>query len=223
MKVRDFLKLYFAFLILHLATLYRAEYDVLYYLSKPLLMTALLIFFIHKTENYVKPDKWWIISALFFALLGDGALLYEKSIFFLLGMGAFAFTHLSYIGWFLKNKPPVRSLPGLLLGLLLGIIGFLTLHQGVSLPDAMILPVNAYAFLLVLSTLAGMQFGMGYKNYLVPLGLVLFMSSDLLLAYNRFEISSTYQEMGVMSLYALAQLCLVTGILRWMESRNTPQ
>ncbi|MGB0176573.1 MAG: lysoplasmalogenase family protein, partial [Owenweeksia sp.] len=114
MKVRDFSKLYFAFLLLHLATIYQPESQVLHYLSKPLLMVALLVFFVYRTESVSNKSKWWVALAVLLSLLGDTLLMWPGELFFLAGMGAFALTHLSYISFFMKERHAYYSLPGLL-------------------------------------------------------------------------------------------------------------
>ena len=223
LKVRDFSKLYFTFLFLHLASIYQPESRVLYQLSKPLLLASLLFFFIYRTEKSTA-SKWWISAALFFSLAGDTLLMGAGEIFFLAGMGAFALAHLSYISFFVRERGYPSSWIGLLIGVIIAVFSLFALNTWIELPEPMIIPVNVYGIILGLNFIVSLQFGLSCNKpaYLVPLGVFLFIASDFLLSYQKFNLvgGDTYLQMIIMALYGGAQYLIVMGTLNTIEGKR---
>ncbi|MEQ9262811.1 MAG: lysoplasmalogenase [Owenweeksia sp.] len=221
MKVRDFSKLYFVFLLLHLATIYQPESELLATLSKPLLMVSLLVFFISKTGQVKTFSQWWVALALLFSLVGDTLLMWNGEIFFLGGMGAFALAHLAYISYFLKERKGVLSIPGFIGSIIVVGFSIFALNHWIMLPETLRLPVNAYGIILGLNLIAAVQYHISgnRKAPLIPSGVLLFILSDILLAYQKFNLNQPdkFLEMGVMTLYGSAQFLIIAGVLNRIE------
>src|SRR6476620_10950282 len=73
--------------------------ETLRYISKPLLMPLLLVFFIFQTKIFASSLKNWTILALLFSWTGDVLLMFESanSNFFIFGLAAFLIAHVFYI------------------------------------------------------------------------------------------------------------------------------
>jgi uncharacterized membrane protein YhhN len=218
LKVKDFSKLYFAFLFFHLVVIYRPD-EMLFNISKPLLMVSLLLFFLSKTESLAQKQKWFVSTALFFSLLGDVLMMQEGEAFFLLGMGAFAITHIYYLAFFyiMRSGPMNKAL------LILNIIGVVALILGLNelanIPKDMFLPINGYGIIIGLSLVLSVQFSYTntFKSALVPLGVFLFIVSDFLLAIHKFQFQDLVIELSIMLSYGFAQYLIVLGVLRYFR------
>lgn len=218
MRAFDFLKLYGAIVFLHLATLYRQDDGVLYWLSKPFIIGGLLLFFLAKVSEQKLKGLNRIAWALLFSLAGDILLMYkDEEHFFLLGMGAFSLAHLFYILWYLKVKPKLNV--GASFGsLLLAAFGLWSLLAVVEIPYELENPIYGYFALLSIHLfLAANAWRRTLQNYLALLGIVLFIFSDWYLAYTKFGGGSPVvwlNPMIVMLSYSAAQGFIVMGILR---------
>ena len=81
----------------------------------------------------------------------------------------------------------------------------------------MLIPVLFYMLtILTMSTAAYLRKGSVHKiSYnLVLLGAVLFMVSDSILALNKFYKPLAFSHVSIMFTYAIAQLCIVLGMLK---------
>src|SRR5688500_5839817 len=88
------------------------------YISKPLLMPLLAIYFITSVSGIPSYLKTWVIAALFFSWAGDVLLMFEEKdkLFFMLGLSAFLFAHIFYIMLFhkIRVKEAVKGDPWLM-------------------------------------------------------------------------------------------------------------
>ena len=87
----------------------------LVYITKPLLMPVLAIWFYHETVNSRRFLRSSVLSALGFATVGDILLMFAGSaqgeLYFLLGLGAFLFCQLFYTGGFIQTAGKNSYLP----------------------------------------------------------------------------------------------------------------
>lgn len=215
MKVKDFLKIYLALVLFLLVLIYQNDYGTLYYFTKPLLMLSLLAFFWQHHNRKTLLKNGLVALALVFSLAGDVFLMLPSSNWsFTAGLLAFAVAHLAYLlfhrGYFkMEIKPLVISLL-IMAGIVLGTISQL------NIPDNLETLVYGYAAIL------GLHLCVAFLNK-APLGwwpffgVLLFLVSDTLLAFNHFGASSVYAAMAVILTYALAQFLIVHGILNRPE------
>lgn len=217
MKVRDFAKLYFGLLILHLAVIYRPESEALYLISKPALLFSLLAFFIHRTSKVQIGHKLPIYLALGASLLGDVLLMNSATSFFLLGMGAFAIAQISYTVFYLRQPLSFKT-SWLILSLAIVAVAFWLLYNYIPLPGDLQPFVYVYALLLSLHLVWSVKMlsARVAENWWPVAGAFLFLTSDLLLAYGKFVEDSKYLHMAVMATYAFAQFGIAIGLLRYM-------
>lgn len=206
---------------LHLAVIYRPDSMALYYISKPALIFSLLSFFIHKSEGINARLKLFISLGLIFSLLGDVVLMFEGEMLFLVGMGAFALAHLSYIGFYTKQKLSF-SRSTIVVSSLAALLGIYALYRFVHTPTELAPYLYLYAFIisvhLVIST-GFIRLGNTF-SYWPALGALAFIISDFLLAINLFNEESLGLKLGVMLTYAAAQYLIVIGVTRVLQSEK---
>lgn len=183
------------FLVATVTLLVRAEFrhdKRQVYLWKPLstllvIATALLSFL---TPNVVVAFTLGVTAGLILSLGGDVALMFESKRAFLIGLVLFLLAHVVYAICFtlFNGFHPPDLVTGVLL-LALGIIIYSYLKPGLN---GMRGPVILYIVLILfmvnraLSTFLGDAFTTT-QAWLLSLGAILFMLSDIVLAVNRFR------------------------------------
>lgn len=196
------------------------------YVSKPLLMPLLIGFFIFTTQGLSSPLKKWMILALAFSWLGDILLMFESlnSNYFIPGLIAFLMAHVFYIVLFdqirVKEKFKQSLLP--LLPIAVYYILLISLLQpGLG---AMQKPVSIYGFVIsiMLSFAADLwRLKDRMTAFLIISGALLFITSDSLLAINKFHKQFEYAGLAVMFTYGIAQLLITLGAARHISSSST--
>jgi len=164
--------------------------------------------------------RHWLRAGLVLSLLGDVALLWPAQ-GFLPGLLAFLLAHLSYIVAFSRRarfaaRPSAFAVYA---ALSLGILAWL--WPGV--PGALRAPVAAYV--LCLSAMAAQAAVVWIaarggahepRMRLAAIGGALFMSSDALLAINKFLVALPAATLWILATYWLAQWCIASS----MNGRN---
>ncbi len=187
------------------------------YYTKPAIVLSLLLYFISQSKSLPKSIRLLIILALLCSLIGDVALLFESldPMYFIIGLAAFLIAHIMYILAFLKDRNP-RSKPlGFIIMLLVyASVLFYVLKSGLG---DMLLPVLVYMLVILgMSTSAYMRQkkeAIASYNW-VCIGALLFMISDSILALNKFYQPVAWSAVSIMLTYALAQYCIVIGVLK---------
>jgi uncharacterized membrane protein YhhN len=210
------------FLLITIAVLFNSleHTTVLEIIFKPLIVVWIASYFIvnlaDKNHRIVLPA----LIAYFFSWVGDIVLLFSGPNFFLIGLGAFLLAHLSFIFVFQhiedKNSIPILKekvwliIPFVAYGILL----FWLLCYKLTYP--MKIAITLYATTIL--TMAAMA--LNRKNrvpltsfLLVMSGAILFVSSDSLIAINKFYAKIPHSGLWVMSSYILAQFLIMIGLL----------
>ena len=191
--------------------------QILHYISKPLIVSSLLFYFISNNTHLNKQTITFTVLALIFSILGDVLLLFVCRLehFFIAGLLSFLIAHIMYILVFFKKRNQKSKPYGFIILLVLYALGLFSLLQS-RLGD-LLAPVFIYmCVILLMSIFAFLRRGMVHSSSfnLVFAGAVLFMVSDSLLAINKFYTSLYFADFGIMFTYALAQLLLVFGLLK---------
>jgi len=199
--------------------------ETLRYITKPWLMPLLVLFFIFNTISFSSSLKKWIVIALLFSWLGDILLMFESanSNFFIFGLIAFLLGHIFYIVLFdqvrLREKFKQSLFP------LLPIAVYYILLISLLQPNlgGMQKPVSIYG--LVISIMLSFAIDLWKLKdkttaFLIIFGAVLFITSDSLLAINKFYKQFEYAGIAVMSTYGLAQLLITVGATRYITSTS---
>ncbi|MFI5187170.1 MAG: lysoplasmalogenase [Chitinophagales bacterium] len=225
MKKTVWIILYLIILFADLISVY-FDYEALRFYTKPLLMPVLAIYLLTRTKALQSNLRPWIIFALFFSWTGDILLMFEQngSIFFLLGLSAFLLAQVSYIIFFhgIRMREYIRG-NALLLLLVVVYYGILVSVLSPFLGD-MKLPVRIYGVVLSFMLMLAMHtvFGKNKKAGLWMMsGAILFVASDSLLAFNKFYAAFDYAEIIIMLTYGLAQLFIINGAVKYLNSEKT--
>jgi uncharacterized membrane protein YhhN len=198
---------------------HKSKYVTLRWISKPLLMILLIGLYSTAVPTLV----WFAIFALTFGWIGDIFLMFDyKSNFYLLGSGAFLVGHISYILDYSLTFGNIASFPLWRLVLYIPVLLIFFLYafpringrmKGKEKPVTM-----AYGVILLLMALATL-FRLPGVDILDPkflyvwLGALLFVSSDAVLAVDRFHKKIRRAMVWIMSTYAIGQFLIVYGLI----------
>jgi len=191
----------------------------LHIILKPLIMISLIVYYVSATSGL----QAIFVTALLVSLSGDIFLLNDRQgeLFFMLGLTSFLIAHILFILSYRRNRSieakdalmgvqRIRlAFPVLLAGI--GFIVFLYPYLG-----GMRIPVMAYSAVLVIMVLNALfRYGRTTAKsfWFVFFGALLFMTSDALLAVDKFADHFTYSHAWIMMTYCFAQYFITEGIL----------
>jgi uncharacterized membrane protein YhhN len=222
MNKRFWIILYFAVLGADLFAVYNRN-ETLRYAAKPLLMPLLIIYFVAETNSFISSLKKWIVLALIFSWTGDVLLMFEaiNSSFFIFGLVAFLIAHIFYILFYenVIGKEGISKNYWWFLPIIIyyiALIYILSPHLG-----DMKWPVRIYgiviSYMLIQALQAGRINNFGAATFMIA-GAVLFITSDSILAINKFYESFEYAGIAIMFTYGIAQLLITLGAVRYITS-----
>jgi uncharacterized membrane protein YhhN len=182
------------------------------YVCKPATLVALIVA-AAALDPAVGADarQRWFVAALVFSLAGD-VLLMLPSDQFVGGLSAFFVAHCCYLAGFWTRGP---TLVPLLIGLavaavVIGILGRTILSAVRRQDRGLVGPVASY--MVVIGAMLATALAVG--NLLAAIGAVLFVSSDSMIAWNRFVGKVPYAAVLIMITYHLGQAGLVASLVR---------
>ena len=188
-------------------------------LAKPLLVLSLIANYRYTAQQ----PSTIFTTALFFCWMGDVLLMFQEKgeLFFILGLICFLIGHVLFIISYRQArwKESDNSLMGTQRArfafpiILAGTGLVITLYP--SLGD-MRIPVLIYALVITLMVLnTSFRYGRtSVKSYwMVFAGAFLFMTSDAILALNKFQAPFPHAELYIMLTYIVAQFLIVKGII----------
>lgn len=199
------------FLVFALLYMYGMYYSVSFLWLLKVLPIILLFVVVFKT----KPSsiRSILLCALVFSACGDLLLAFDQ---FIYGVAAFLLAQLSYAVIFKANWKAAK----IRITLSLGLIVYVSIMAGLLLPKLgeLQIPVSAY---LVAITAMGLLAAQSKLPFCwAVLGALLFIISDSFIAINKFIQPIPLAGYWVMSTYYLAQIMLVTGLLKSIEQKN---
>jgi uncharacterized membrane protein YhhN len=169
------------------------------------------------------PAKPWVLAALALGLLGDVALLFtdeeaaredeNPDAAFLIGLGCFLFGHLAYVVAFMQHGlHPIQGLAGVLVVAGASALALPRILRGADRDGGPGLAgaVGTYAAALGAMTVLGF----GTAAIATAFGALLFLTSDITLAWGRFVQPLRRGPVLVAVTYHLGQLLIVVGLLR---------
>lgn len=216
--LKDFAKIFFTILVLHLVVIDVGESQMLIYLTKPLLLLSLIAFYRHRTQSRHAFERLFL-GGLVFSLVGDVLLMLPGGeLYFLLGLGAFFIAQLLYTLAYIKelggNSGLVKQKPYLAIPLLLlGVALVFVLKDGLG---QLVLPVIGYATVITAMAVAALnrQPVVSAKGFwLVFGGALFFIISDASIAFGKFVGPFPLERIVVMSTYGVAQFMMVWGMI----------
>ncbi|WP_347925183.1 lysoplasmalogenase [Pontimicrobium sp. SW4] len=217
---KSFTLLFSIIVIIELITSSISSLQTLHYAAKPLILVSLTLFF-YKNGNHLNRKTWIImLFALIFSLVGDVLLMFVdmSASFFLGGLVAFLLAHIMYILAFIEKRNRTHKPLSFIIILLIYASGlFYILKDGLG---DMLIPVIVYIFIiLTMAITASLRKNsvMTISYSLVLIGALFFVASDSLLALNKFYSPIPSSNISIMLTYALAQYCIVLGILKQIK------
>lgn len=218
MRNHYFFKSFIVVSILYLIVLF-LEYQNLDLFLKPVLV-PLLGFGVYFHGKF--PSKNILLGALLFSWLGDVILLFADigEIYFILGLLFFLIAHLMYCVLFNKQTKRNTTINKVLFAIgslliafyLVGMVLFLMPNLG-----ELKIPVIIYAAVISTMLLFAFNGSLTWKktgSLYVLAGAVSFVTSDSILAFNKFHAPIEKSSFFIMLTYLVAQYLIVIGILK---------
>jgi uncharacterized membrane protein YhhN len=223
MKGNLLLKSFIGFSAIYLFIILSGREDIAWFM-KPFLIPFLLLT-VYFQESF--PSKNILLAALTFSWIGDIILLYadKAEIYFILGLIAFLISHLVYIVLFNKQLKITRRKNKAIYWIgTTSIIVYLLVMLAVLFPKLGELKIPVFVYAMVISTMLLFAFK-GYfiweepaNNYIL-FGALFFVSSDSILAFNKFYEPVMWGSFFIMATYLLAQYLIVIGILKLNQKK----
>jgi uncharacterized membrane protein YhhN len=208
---------YLVFMIFEQLTANYQEFASMHYLAKPLLVFSLILFFWIKSKLLNNSLRVLVLMALIFSLLGDGFLMSTnyKEPFFISGLFSFLMAHILYIFAFRKQKGNLKIFSLFSLVIFLFAIGLFILINAQL--KSLFIPVVIYMIAIITMVISAYlrKGAVSYFSFtIVLLGALFFLVSDSLIALNKFYKPITYPTVSIMISYAIAQYCIIIGLLK---------
>ncbi|MEN9744543.1 MAG: hypothetical protein RL640_381 [Bacteroidota bacterium] len=189
--------------------------------SKPLIIPFLGLTYYTSLNQKTNLFKDAVAIALLFSWLGD--LLLQKESLFVPGLLAFLTAHIFYILFYVRTKSEKISFFKLRPVMLIAVLAYLIEFMYLLWPSlgGMKIPVLIYG--ITISTMLSAAIWQYQKlddrtSLFLIIGAALFVTSDSILAINKF--SSPFDSAGIfiMATYILAQLFIVLGAIRYRNN-----
>ncbi len=182
------------------------------YLTKPLLMISLGVFYFLKTKrNLTLHDKIMLV-ALLFSCFGDTFLMFQgqNPNFFLFGLGSFLLAQIAYC--FVFSKGGKRNLLKRTPFVIYAAALFFFLKP--RIPNDFLLPIIVYTLAITWMGNQAVERQTNDKSYqYVLIGAIFFIISDSIIATNKFAFDIPLAGVWIMITYIIAQYLIVEGVL----------
>ncbi|HUH75164.1 MAG TPA: lysoplasmalogenase [Chitinophagales bacterium] len=211
--------LYILLSAVHLSLIYIGKSDWLA-ITKPLLMPALALVIINQTKLKA-PTMRYLAAGVLLGGFGDLFLMGQGTLFFALGLVAFLIGHLLYIYVFAQEVKQSKKTHYLLEATywILPYTAFFVLTINLLskyISNFPVFPIYLYAFVIFLMSLMAVNRWYAATStswWLVFLGSLLFIISDLALAVKVFIAPFENSSLLIMSTYIAAQGLIVYGCI----------
>lgn len=212
------LKTYIGFTIIYLSILFLNLEGFDFYMKPvllPILMGAVIV-----SEGF--PTKNILLTALTFSWIGDIILLFTDrgELYFIFGLVAFLISHLVYIVLFNKQQSTRTNDKKAVFWVgILVILAYFVFMIATLFPKLGPLKIPVLVYAVVITTMLFFAFKGSLKwttpaNNYILIGAILFVSSDSILAFNKFYAPIIHASFYIMATYCLAQYLIVAGILK---------
>ena len=198
--------------------------DTLTWYLKPLLLPV-LFFAAVKSDPF--ETKRWLLFALFFSWIGDCILMFadKGELYFIFGLIAFLIAHILFIRLFFRQKAEKKNSKNPLFWIgFIGIIAYLVSTLVFLFPtlDDLKMPVGIYAMTISIMLVIALKGAFNWENnskYIVLFGAAFFVTSDSILAINKFHAPIPMATFWIMITYFVAQFSITYGILKLNQKK----
>ena len=206
------------------------NFSSLQFITKILLLPLLMLFIgSQDLASNAPKGKWFVLIAMFGSFLGDVLMTYNN--LFILGMVAFMTTHVFNILMFNKinGLGQVKSKKFMGFLVLLGVFCCFIFIQLKGAMGSLIYPVLVYMVLICTAALMAIHAGGNTRGALISKifwfpGMLFFISSDTILAFNKFDwsIHHPIKNIGLVTMltYGIAQLLLAKGYQLYFTKKD---
>ena len=220
MKKLNYAVIFWAVTVAHLFCIYMDWPQQRVYTKFILVPILMWYLYTSPADNNPLKGMWRAYLGLFFSWVGDVLLIGEGANFFLSGMIAFVTAHVYYSLFFIQTVPVKKESAGVFYKTLIGlcvvcVLLFVFLRNALG---AYQVPILLY--MLFISLMASLAVhtttNMHYKKFAIQTfvpGALLFVTSDAILATNKFYAHLPVLDLAVMLTYAGAQYFLTKGFI----------
>ncbi len=208
------------------------DFKYLQWGSKFLLIPTLMAYLAAQNlPNASSKEKWFIMLALLGSLAGDVLLSFPN--LFIVGMVAFMTTHIFNILFFTQHAPSKDSnnTKVYIYSALLAIFCYIIYANLKNAMGSLIYPVLVYMILICSSAICAVRASRNDKVkmianlFWIP-GMLFFITSDAVLAFNKFSWEKTgphIKNIGLVTMmtYGIAQLLLVKGFQLYFANNKS--
>jgi uncharacterized membrane protein YhhN len=218
MKFHFLLKIYIVFTLIYLSVLY-LNLEGFDGFMKPVLLPLLLLAVCFSDDF---PTKKILLTALTFSWIGDIILLFadKGELYFIFGLVAFLISHLVYIVLFSKQQNTRTNNNKTLFWIgILAIFSYFVFMIDTLFPKLGPLKIPVLVYAIVITTMlffafkGSLKWAVPANNYIL-IGAIVFVSSDSILAFNKFYAPIAHASFYIMATYCMAQYLIVAGILK---------
>jgi uncharacterized membrane protein YhhN len=220
MKKLNYAVIFWAVTVAHLFSIYMDWPQQRVYTK--FILVPILMWYLYTSASSEQPLKgmWRAYLGLFFSWVGDVLLIGEGANFFLSGMIAFVTAHVYYSLFFIQTVPVKKETAGVFYKTLIGLsivsgLLFIQLRNALGTYQVPILLYMLFISLmasLAVHTTTNDQYKKFAIQTFVP-GALLFVTSDAILATNKFYAHLPVLDLAVMLTYAGAQYFLTKGFI----------
>ena len=186
--------------------------DSLVFIFKPFILLSLLFLYAHSVIN---KNKWYVI-ALIFSFFGDVFLLYSGDILFKFGLSSFLIAHLLFIAIVIKRIDKRKFLTILTAIIPFSIVLFLLLFLLKDSLNELFIPVLIYGITICVFGVVSLIDFLNIKSkksLIMLIGAIVFISSDAILAINKFYNTVLILQIVVMVTYISAQYLIYRSMI----------
>jgi uncharacterized membrane protein YhhN len=186
---------------------------------KPLLLPFLFLM-VYQSEQF--ETKNWLLFALLFSWIGDIFLMFanKDALYFIFGLVSFLIAHILFILLFIKQKSIESTKKNyfffiallLVFFYLFGML-FLLIPKLGSLKFPVIIYATTISFMLIVAIKGTFKWVSNSKHWIL-IGAIFFVTSDSILAINKFHSDVNHALFYIMITYLIAQLLITIGILK---------
>jgi uncharacterized membrane protein YhhN len=194
---------------------------------KALIIPILIVIFKVTVKNENTLSHWLIFAALVFSWAGDVALgiTSHQETMFMIGLVCFLLTHVLYVMVFFqtpgRNLPPKKFLFSVIPVLLYGLVLLYILYNDLGEMKVPVIIYTSVILAMVAAAINRIEKVNRTSFYLVLTGAILFLSSDSMLAIDKFSNPFPFSSPLIMLTYIAGQYLIVMGYL-W-QSYFAPQ
>ncbi|MER2108919.1 MAG: lysoplasmalogenase [Solibacillus sp.] len=170
----------------------------------PFKLIPMLLLIVLALQSPSTRYKWLIVTGLAFCMIGDYTLQW-----FILGLSSFLIGHVFYIIAFRSSVSPAPKLAKILL-IMYGLSMAIWLAGTLLTRGEIIVAIAVCAYIIIISMMGWTAFHT--KESFAIIGALLFITSDSILAINRFITAVPFEHEMIMLTYYTAQLFLMLSI-----------